>query len=94
MKETQETRVLSLGWEDPLEEEMAITPVFLPEKFHVEMSLVGYIPMGRKESDTTEQVRKHKHSIFKPNSTRPHCLGHEETTGLTKIPIRFLTILD
>ena len=58
---------------------MAITPVFLPEKFHIEMSLVGYIPMGHKESDVTEQARKHQHSIFKPNSPRPHCLGHEET---------------
>ena len=26
----QETRVRSLGWEDPLEEGMAPTPVFLP----------------------------------------------------------------
>ena len=26
----QETRVRSLGWEDPLEEGMATTPVFLP----------------------------------------------------------------
>ena len=28
----QETWVQSLGWEDPLEEEMATTPVFLPGK--------------------------------------------------------------
>ena len=26
----QETQVQSLGWEDPLEKEMAIHPVFLP----------------------------------------------------------------
>jgi len=28
----QETWVQPLGWEDPLEERMATTPVFLPEK--------------------------------------------------------------
>ena len=37
----------------PLEEEMA-TPVFLPEKFHGQMSLEGYSPNGRTESDMTE----------------------------------------
>ena len=34
MQEKQETRVLSLGWEGPLEEEMATTLVFLLEKSH------------------------------------------------------------
>ena len=29
-----ETRVQSLSWEDPLEKEMATTPVFLPREFH------------------------------------------------------------
>ena len=31
-----------LGGNDPLEEEMATTPEFLPEKFHGQRSLVGY----------------------------------------------------
>ena len=31
------------------------TPVFLPEKFHGQRSLVGYSPWGPKESDMTEQ---------------------------------------
>jgi len=31
----KETRVQSLGQDDPLEKEMATTPVFLPEEFHV-----------------------------------------------------------
>ena len=30
------------------------TPVFLPGKSHGQMSLAGYSPWGRKESDTTE----------------------------------------
>ena len=52
----QETQVRSLSWEDPLEKEMATTPVFLPGESHGERSLVGYSPRGRKESDMTEQL--------------------------------------
>ena len=50
----QETRVRSLDREDPLEKEMATTPVFLPGKSHGWSSMVGYSPWGRKELDTTE----------------------------------------
>ena len=53
MQETQETRVQFLGREDPLEEEMAPAPVFLPEKSHGERNLVGYSPWGCKEADMT-----------------------------------------
>ena len=49
----QETKVQSLR-EDPLEKEMAPTPVFLPGESHGQTSLVGYSPWGCKESDTTE----------------------------------------
>ena len=52
----QETWVQSLGWEDPLEKEMATSPVFLPGESHGRMSLVGYSPRGHKESDTTERL--------------------------------------
>jgi len=38
----QETRVRSLGWEDPLEKGMAIHSVFLPGESHGQRSLVGY----------------------------------------------------
>ena len=54
-----ETRVQSLGWEDPLEKEMAtlslpfLLPVFLPGKSHGQRSLVGYSLWGLEESDTT-----------------------------------------
>ena len=50
----QETQVQSLGREDPLEKEMAITPVFLPGEFHGKRGLVGYSPWGHKELDMTE----------------------------------------
>ena len=52
----QETWVRSLGWEDPLEKEMATTPVLLPGEFHGQKSLMGYSPWGCKESDTTEPL--------------------------------------
>ena len=47
----QETWVQSLGWKDPLEKEMAATPVFLPGEFHRQKSLVGYSP-GVAKSQT------------------------------------------
>ena len=50
----QESWVRSLGWEDPLEEEMAThssTP--LPREFHEQRSWAGYSPWDCKESDTT-----------------------------------------
>ena len=41
-----ETWVQSLGWEDPLENGKATTPVLWPEEFHGQRSLVGYSPYG------------------------------------------------
>ena len=43
-----------LGWEDPLEKEMAPTPVFLPGKSHGQRGLVGSVHAVPKESDKTE----------------------------------------
>ena len=59
IQETQETQVQSLGWEDPLEEEMATHSVFLPGKSHGQRSLVGYDPKDHKESDMTEHQEDH-----------------------------------
>ena len=47
----QEILVLSLGWEDPLENEWLPTAVFLPREFHGQRRLAGYSPWDRKESD-------------------------------------------
>ena len=47
---------LILGLGDVLEEEMALIPVFLPKKFHGQMSLVGYSPWGHKEPNMTERA--------------------------------------
>ena len=51
-----ETQVRSLGWEDPLEKEMATHPVFWPGESHGQRILVGYSSWGRKESDMTERL--------------------------------------
>ena len=57
MQETQETQVKSLDPGDPLEKELATTPVLLPEKLHGRRSLVGCSLMGGKELDRTAQYR-------------------------------------
>ena len=50
----QETWVQSLGWEDPLEREQLLTPVFCTGEFHGQRSMAGYSPQSHKELDTTE----------------------------------------
>ena len=40
----QETQVRYLGWEDPLEKEMATPYSILPGESHGQRSLVGYSP--------------------------------------------------
>ena len=66
----QETRVWSLGLEDPLEKGMAThssilawrrewqpTPVSLPGESHGQRSLASYSPWGRKNWNTTEWLK-------------------------------------
>ena len=64
MQDTQETRIQSLGGEDPLEETMETHSSILAGKFQGQWSLAGYSPWGHKELDMTEQLstwdwRKH-----------------------------------
>ena len=51
----QETRVWSLGGEDPLEKEMTAALGFLPGQPSWR-SLEGYSPQGHRELDMTEQL--------------------------------------
>ena len=44
----QETRVQSLGWEDPLEKGTAAHFSILAWRIHVQMSLAGYSPRGHR----------------------------------------------
>ena len=46
--------VQSLGWEDPLEEGMAIHSSNLPGESHGQRSLMDYRPQGHKELDIAE----------------------------------------
>ena len=55
----QETRVRSLGWEDPLEKEMATHSSTLAWKIPWTEEPGKLQSMGRKELDTTEQLHFH-----------------------------------
>ena len=46
----------SLRWKDPLEEEMAPTPVLLPGESLGQKSLAGYSPWSFRASDMTEHT--------------------------------------
>ena len=54
----REIWVQSLGQGDPLEKEMATTPLFLPGKFHGRRILVGYSPQDLEELGATVQASK------------------------------------
>ena len=49
----QEIQVPSLSWEDPLEETATL---YSTGQSKGQRSLVGYSPLGHKESDTTERL--------------------------------------
>ena len=59
----RETWVQSLDREDPLEQEMQPSPVFLPGESHGERSLVGYSPWGHKELDMPNTHNDPTHKI-------------------------------
>ena len=52
--ETEETRLQSLGWEDPLKRAWQPTLEFFPGESCGQRSLSGYGPWGHKELDTIE----------------------------------------
>ena len=51
-----ETRVQSLGWEDPLEKGMATDSSVLAWKIPWKRNLAGYSPWCHKKSDSTEGI--------------------------------------
>ena len=55
----REMWVRSLGWEDPLEKEMATHYSALAWKSHGRRSVIGYCPWGCRESDMTEPFHFH-----------------------------------
>ena len=53
----QETQVQSLGWEDPSEKKMTAHSSILAWRITWTEDPAGYSPWGRKELDTTEQLK-------------------------------------
>ena len=53
----------------PWRREWLPTPVFLPEEFYGQRSLVGYSPWGHKESDTTEWLSTHVQLVVQDHSS-------------------------
>ena len=64
MKETRETRVQSLGQENPWRKKWQPIPVYLPREAHGQRSLAGYSPWGLKESDMTELTHTQTHILI------------------------------
>ena len=62
MQETQEYRFDFWVRKIPWRRKWQPTPVSLPGKSHEQRSLVGYIPLGHKELDMTEQLSIHTHT--------------------------------
>ena len=59
MQEIPEMRVPSLGWEDPLKEEMATHSSILAWRIPWTEEPGSYSPWGSRESDTTERLSTH-----------------------------------
>ena len=61
----QETQTGTLGWEDPLEEEMATYSSILAGKPHAQGSLAGHNSWGRKrvEHNLATKQQQQMHSI-------------------------------
>ena len=59
----QETVVLILDQEDPLEKEMATTSVVLPGKSHGQRSLMGYSSWGPKRVRHDLATKQQQHDI-------------------------------
>ena len=78
MQETEETRVQSLGPEDPLEE-MATYSIFSPGESHGWRSLAGYSPWGLKELATTEATW---HKVVTKKGIKKSKDAKEENQGM------------
>ena len=59
MQETQERQIQSLGWKDPLGEEMATHSSILAWKIPRTEEPGKQLSMGLQESDTTEHTHIH-----------------------------------
>ena len=67
----QETRVQSLGLEDPLQKELATRPRILAWKIPWTEEPGGLQSWGHKESDTTEKLKLNLQKNLKPDAWNP-----------------------
>ena len=75
MQGMQKTWVGSLGWKDPLEEEVTTrSRIFLQAKFQGQKSLAGYSQWGPKELDTTDQKHTYEQAYHVPFPAFKKCL--------------------
>ena len=84
---TQGTQVKSLGQEDPLEEEMQPTPVFLPGESHGQRSLAGYSPRGHKGWDIAMHARFYTRDPTKLPHPFCHLRTQERSVAWKRAPI-------
>ena len=55
---------LNQVWEIPWNRKWQSALVFLPGKYHGQRSLMGYSPLGQKESDTAQHLNKNILEVF------------------------------
>ena len=81
------------GWEDPLEQESAPTPVLLPGESHGWRSLVGCSPWGGEESDATERLHFSLSCIGEGNGNplQCSCLDNPRDGGAWWLPVYGVT---
>ena len=73
-----ETRVQSLGWEDPLERGTATYFSILPGETHGQRTLVSYSVWGCKVSNATEQLTLLTHTHTHTKQGTKNCAGETE----------------
>ena len=85
----RETWVWSLVWEDPRRRHWQPTPVVLPGESSGRRSLVGYSPLGRKESDTTVWLHSltHSHHMSRMKDKNHMIISKDAKKKLTKFNI-------
>ena len=76
-----ETRVQSLGREDPLEKEMAIHSSTIAWKIPWTEEPVGYSPWGPKELDTTERLHSLTWYLAEAVAEEGYLVGKVDTRG-------------
>ena len=94
----QETRVPSLGWEDPLEKDMTAHSSILAWESHIEWSLVGYSPWNHWKSGdnlpTKQKPEECSHSGIILNNKINELLIFKNLDDFENIPLIWISRTD